>query len=72
MNYAASSLTPIAQLREMNEGLAFIRRVKAIAETSQFEPLLLDTMKDMDGHLLAKDNMRHILKSLPFNMSIHL
>lgn len=57
MTYAASSLTPTAQRKEMNEGMSYIRRVKAIAETNQFEPLL-DVMKDIAGHLLVKDNMR--------------
>lgn len=57
MAHAASSLTPTAQLKEMDEGISYIRRVKAIAETNQFEPLL-DTMKDIAEHLLTKDNMR--------------
>ena len=39
MTHAASSLTPTSYAKEMNEGVSFIRRVKAITGTNQFEPV---------------------------------
>lgn len=57
MTHAASSLTPTAHLKELDEGVTYIRRVKAIAETNQFEPLL-ECMRDIASHLLVKNNMR--------------
>lgn len=57
MTRAGSSLTPTALSKEFDEGVTYIRRVKAIAETNQFEPLL-DVMRDIAGHLLVKSNMR--------------
>lgn len=57
MIHAASSLTPTACSREFDEGMTFIRRVKAIAGTNQFEPLL-DVLRDISEELFLKDKMR--------------
>ena len=39
MTHAASSLTPTSFVKEMNEGVSYIRRVKAITGTNQWEPV---------------------------------
>ncbi|XP_046643709.1 presequence protease, mitochondrial-like [Daphnia pulicaria] len=57
MTHAGSSLTPTAHLKELDEGVTYIRRVKAIAETNQFEPLL-ECMHEIAKHVLVKNNMR--------------
>ena len=57
MTHAGSSITPTALMKEMDEGVTYIRRVKAIAETNQFEPLL-ESMRDIADHLLVKNSMR--------------
>lgn len=57
MTHAASTLTPTAQSKEMDEGVTYIRRVKAVAETNQFKPLL-EVMREIADHLLVKSHMR--------------
>lgn len=51
VTHAGSCLTPSAERKELDQGLTYLRRIKAVAELSQF-PELMDAMRDIAGFVL--------------------